>query len=161
MSLDLPIALTCSLGKKVKMMMLGKFALNGCLIQWLLKSQMEKFLLICLRLSEDEIRLSPSKSLRVFMMIWYISWLNSTISFLCTDFYEMCIYAVSCAINRPSPRRNTFVDIEMNSSIVMTKLNTTSLKEIVEAQGFSGISLRNMVYTKHLAFCDVLSGAVI
>lgn len=161
MSLDLSIKLTCSLGKKVKMMVLWKSALNGCLIQWLPKSQMEKKSSLCAYGSMKMKSCYGSKSFRVFMMIWYISWLNSAISFLYMDFYEMCTYAVSCAVNWPSPGRNAFADTEVNSSTVITKWNSKFLKEIVDAQGFLDICLRNMVYTIHLVFCDVLSGAVI
>lgn len=72
----------------------------------------------------------------------------------------MGIYAVGCAINGPSARRNTFVDIDVNSSTVMTKLNSKFLEETVDTQGFLDVNLRNLVYNIHMAFCDVLSGAV-
>lgn len=101
------------------------------------------------------------QSFRVLMMIWYISWLKSAISFLYMDSCEMCIYAVSCAVNCPSPGRNAFVNTEVNSSTGLTKLNSKFLKEIVGPQVFLDISLRNMVYTFHLDFCHILSGVVI
>lgn len=43
----------------------------------------------------------------------------------------------------------------------MTKLNSQIVKEIVDVQGSLDISLRNIVYTIHLAFCPILSHAVI